>query len=317
MQTRGYLVDNILAKHGLCLADLNEFGLQLPVSTMLSLFESTQQDHPDPSFGLNFGLQLDISHHGSLGYGILASKTFADVLALTARYCHTRTNLFNVNYTMNHDTVVVTIEERAALGRFLPMIMDVLVACFCTIGEKTLAARGGVHIQLNYAEQPHHVTLQRFGHTLAFNCTHNQFHVPIAALQYPLKSFDPQMAAMATAHCEAEELKLKIEPNLLLEVRTRTAEYLGNSNAFELIANKMHVSPRTLRRRLDALGTNYQNIVEELRQKIAIERLCYSNQTINSIAAELGYQDISNFGRAFKRWTGLSPSAYRLSMAQR
>jgi AraC-like DNA-binding protein len=77
------------------------------------------------------------------------------------------------------------------------------------------------------------------------------------------------------------------------------------------IANRMALSERTLRRRLRALGTSYNRILQDVRSSTAREWLRDSNLTMESIAWRLGYTETANFRHAFKRWTGQSPQAFR------
>jgi AraC-like DNA-binding protein len=77
----------------------------------------------------------------------------------------------------------------------------------------------------------------------------------------------------------------------------------------------MNISPRTLRRRLIGEKTSYKSLVEDIRKNKAIDLLQTTTQSTQQIAAELGYSDLSNFYRAFKRWTGRNPGFYRKESA--
>jgi AraC-like DNA-binding protein len=79
----------------------------------------------------------------------------------------------------------------------------------------------------------------------------------------------------------------------------------------EDVAREFHVSPTTLRRRLDAEGTSYQGIKDELRRDAAVHHLCGTRLSIADIASALGFQETSAFHRAFKRWSGVQPGEYR------
>jgi len=79
----------------------------------------------------------------------------------------------------------------------------------------------------------------------------------------------------------------------------------------ETMAKHLHLSPRTLARRLAAEGTRFQAIKDEWRRDAAIARLTTSGVSIAVIGAGLGFEDATAFNRAFKAWTGSTPSAYR------
>jgi AraC-like DNA-binding protein len=77
------------------------------------------------------------------------------------------------------------------------------------------------------------------------------------------------------------------------------------------VAAAQHISPRTLIRRLKRDGTSFQAILDDVRQTLSRDYLMNSDMSIARIAWRLGYQDPSNFSRAFHRWHGQSPRSYR------
>jgi AraC-like DNA-binding protein len=81
--------------------------------------------------------------------------------------------------------------------------------------------------------------------------------------------------------------------------------------ALEDVAEHLQISTRTLRRQLAAEGVRFQQLQDSLRHRRALELLRRNELTIDEIADALGYSDPSNFGRAFRKWEGLSPSAWR------
>jgi AraC-like DNA-binding protein len=80
--------------------------------------------------------------------------------------------------------------------------------------------------------------------------------------------------------------------------------------SFESIALNLNMSAQTLRRRLNVEGTSYPMIKDEIRRDLAIEYLLKSNESIADIANALGFSEPRSFTRAFKQWTGISPSKY-------
>lgn len=79
----------------------------------------------------------------------------------------------------------------------------------------------------------------------------------------------------------------------------------------EQMADRLFISTRTFSRRLNNAGQDYRSIVSEVRHALAVEQLTGSREKISVIAKYLGYADTSNFTKAFKIWTGLTPKNYR------
>lgn len=86
---------------------------------------------------------------------------------------------------------------------------------------------------------------------------------------------------------------------------------------FEDVASRLRITPQTLRRRLREEGTSYQEIKDNIRRDAAIGYLARPQLSIMDIAQFMGFSEPSTFHRAFKKWTGLTPGAYRHGGADR
>ena len=102
-------------------------------------------------------------------------------------------------------------------------------------------------------------------------------------------------------------------PDLVARLAAELVSLEDGAPTFAFVADKLGVSHRTLRRRLRELGTSYSKVLAMVRLEAARQRLANDNLTIDEIAYQLGYTEPTNFRHAFRRWTGLAPSAYRAS----
>ena len=93
-------------------------------------------------------------------------------------------------------------------------------------------------------------------------------------------------------------------------VRARLMQAEGMLPSLEQLASNFHVTSRTLRRYLNALGVSYRSLLEEVRMTKAMGYL-QANITVQQVAMRLGYADPSNFARAFRKWTGHPPSHFQ------
>jgi AraC-like DNA-binding protein len=124
---------------------------------------------------------------------------------------------------------------------------------------------------------------------------------------------EPQQAALAGAELDRQlaQLTAGAAYDMLSDVRERLEARLARDASLEGIARELRISARTLRRRLDERGASFQQLLREVRHARAVAYLADTAQSVERVAAQLGYGDPSNFRRAFRRWTGLAPSDFR------
>jgi AraC-like DNA-binding protein len=133
----------------------------------------------------------------------------------------------------------------------------------------------------------------------------------------PLASADPFLHAMLIAQCEQMHVDQLRPATLRVSVENEIAPLLphGNAQASE-IARKLGMSQRTLARRLASEGSSFTAILDEMKCSLAKRYLGEANLPITTIAWLLGYQEVSAFTHAFKRWTGETPKQTRIRMSK-
>jgi AraC-like DNA-binding protein len=99
--------------------------------------------------------------------------------------------------------------------------------------------------------------------------------------------------------------------DIATSVAARVESLLPGDAAIDAVARAMHMSPRTLQRKLDAEGASFSEVVDEVRQRLARRWLVDERRTLADVAFALGFSDLATFSRAFKRWTGKPPGAWR------
>lgn len=170
-------------------------------------------------------------------------------------------------------------------------------------------------IYFDYPEPPHVAEFDsQFSCECHFNagvtkfCFAPQYAVmPLVRTQRELAHFlKDSPAGLMVIPGEDDSLSLKIK-TLLLE----NAEKQQDFPAFEIVASLFNTSPQALRRHLKEEGSSYQKMKDAIRRDVAIEKICIQNMTINDVAALLGFSEPRSFTRAFKHWTGMTPSMYR------
>jgi len=157
-----------------------------------------------------------------------------------------------------------------------------------------------------------------------FACPVN-FGMPQARLIIPRQSWEQRVeganeALFSVLEQHARHLMETVpsgEPDLLDTLRAELrARLRGGDASIGVVAKALGMSERTLQRRLDSLQVSYSDVLAEVRQELACEYLREPQVSIAEVAFLLGFSDQSAFGRAFKRWTGATPRAWRVAHPQ-
>lgn len=162
--------------------------------------------------------------------------------------------------------------------------------------------------------------LQAFFETdaIEFGQSHNALHFAANTVDLPVATANPSLLQVLDEQAHRALGTNQGPGDDLARVRERIRQELQDGPpALERVAAGLKMSPRTLQRRLGDLGLKFSEVVEETRRDLAQDYLARSNLALAEIAFLLGYADLATFIRAFKRWTGHTPKAYRELKAAR
>ncbi|MBZ2190504.1 AraC family transcriptional regulator [Alcanivorax sp. JB21] len=267
----------------------------------------------DDWLGWEFGAAMTMSTHGFLGYAALSSETLGDAIELAVKFFRTRSTVVDLQFVVEGDTAVLQLEEMIALNELAPFVVESLFSSFHFMALKVLPdLEMDGELRFAYPE-PHYFRKLKpmVPVPCLFDCAYHQMRFPAHRLERRLRFADPRLARMAAAQCEQELANIKAPPRLLGQVRRIVLSRAGRFPGVDEVASDLHMSSRTLKRKLQQLGTSYQKVLDDLRKGLAVEHLTQTSATVDDIALFLGYSDASNFARAFRRWTGRSPTDYR------
>ena len=156
------------------------------------------------------------------------------------------------------------------------------------------------------------LVLQLGTSAIEFGAGKNRLELPGAVLELPIRSADPALLSVLDREA-AHDLALRPTPRAFMdEVRAAIEAQLAHSApSLQAIARIVGTSERTLQRRLGEDGRSFRDVVDEVREKLARTYLNELGLSLGEVAYRLGYAEVSAFLRAFKRWTGLTPSQFR------
>ncbi|PQA29057.1 helix-turn-helix transcriptional regulator, partial [Amnimonas aquatica] len=129
-------------------------------------------------------------------------------------------------------------------------------------------------------------------------------------VERPLPTYDRQLVRLLEDQCR--QLLAQRQPaGVAGQVRQCLLGPLGLLATLEDVAGALLVSPRSLRRKLEAEGASFRGIVEEAREQLALQLLEMTDMKLDELSLHLGYADTASFTRAFRRWQGISPGQHR------
>jgi AraC-like DNA-binding protein len=134
-------------------------------------------------------------------------------------------------------------------------------------------------------------------------------------LELPIRRDEAALASFLDGAPGRISMLYRRDRATVTRVRDLIRHALPASLSQDDVAAQLHMSPRTLHRRLDEEGSSFRTIKEALRRDLALSRLTKTGHSIARVAADLGYADTSAFYRAFTGWTGMSPERYRRQLA--
>jgi AraC-like DNA-binding protein len=303
--------EQVLAGTGLTTEALGAPGARLPIATVIALVERARALTREPALGFHLGLQMRISWHGFVGFAAMASSTVKDALEIAARFAPTRTNALALRLELFGDTAALVIEERAPLGAAQDAIVLALVTGIWSIGNSLCGRVLEGAVELAFPEPDYYARFARMAPaSLRFGQPQHRMIFDAKILAIALGERDPVAEQLAREQCERELAELgAADP--LAQVRALLPTDASGFRTLEQVAERMHVSARTLKRRLAEHGASFSALLDEARRDRATLMLRGGELGIDEIGTRLGYSDPANFARAFRRWTGVSPAAYR------
>ena len=132
------------------------------------------------------------------------------------------------------------------------------------------------------------------------------------AMFFPMKAFNPEVFKVLNAHLKGQLLQLNTMETITRKVqRILYSSFKYQFPGIDMVADKLNISTRTLQRKLSDENTNFQLILQDAKFNIAKKLLKQNTLNISEISYTLGYSDIGNFSRSFKKYTGKSPQEYK------
>jgi len=267
----------------------------------------------NPALGLDVGRRVHLPQLGMVGLAIMSSSTLGEALEMGLRHYKRIAPAFELSLEVDGPTARLVVREAVPTAPFQAFAHEQLLVAYALQGR---ALRGRAlpvkRVQLAYP-RPSYADRYRdiYDVPYTFDAGTTFVELDAAVLEEKLAYGDPASAKIAEQYFVEHPLPQSETDGLVSQVRTRILAARGKPPEVAQIARELQTSERSLRRGLHELGTSYQELLDDVRKERALEWTRSTTMPFDQLASLLGFADVRSFRRAFKRWTGHTPSELR------
>lgn len=309
----GAVPADVLARAGIPAALVDDPAGRLSANQAATLLLSAIKVTGEPGFGYEIGLRNTASSHGIMGYGLLSSSTIRGAIELGVEYLSLLLPMLTMELREEDGVASILVTETVPLRDTRRVVFDFFLVGLARLGpvlSEHRASLDDVEMWFDDEERSYFAHYRDRLPRARFGMGSNQIRFPAAHLSLGPGTANPITAKMVEEQCRRELEELGLAGDFVEQVR---ALLMTGPRSFNLesAAQSLHLSARTLRRRLNEHGTTFQQLVGVIRRAESTRLLRTTSLSLDQLAERLGYSDSSNFSRAFQKWTGMTPGSFR------
>ncbi len=314
LERRGLDPAPLLARAGI---DLAETDTRIPVERYALLYNLCVEALEDEAFGL----LPEPMRPGSFEFlcrALLGAPTLGEALRRAIRFLRIVLPAFRIELRVAGARAELLIDDDGSLGpaRDAParvFAYEWLLRLLHGVAS-WFVARG---LALDAVAFPYARPAHAEDYALVYT-EHSSFDAPLLAarlqanlLALPLRRDEAALVGFLDGAPGKITTLYRRDREMVIRIRDLLRAGLPDTLSLDDIADRLHLSPRTIHRRLEEEGSSFRGIKDALRRDMALARLTKTKDSIAQVAADLGYADTSAFYRAFVEWTGMAPVHYR------
>ena len=269
----------------------------------------------EASLGVQFGCRLGINTLGVVGQALMSCRNLEQTLEVMFTYLRIVAPSARVSFRRKGELCMLSYE----VPEHSPISPHFFTEAFAASIQ--VSARFLLNGPIPDAEQyfdfstPDHgvVFADIFAVPVHYNGTESGIFFPQQALVLPISTASPAAAEIYRTQCELQLKELGVNASYADKIKARLQNYSEHFPTAAELAATLNTSERSLRRHLSAEGRTYQKILDEVRAELACNFLKDTDLSIAEIGHRVGIQDVTNFRRTFRRWTGVTPKGWRVT----
>jgi AraC-like DNA-binding protein len=314
LATEGVSVRELFARTGISADQLEDAQARISHRQRLAIYRNATRLAKRPDVGLLAGARQRISDYGIYGYAMVSSKTFGDALMFSLEHVTMAgPAVRQISFSIEGTTGVLRSHGLDTLGDLLPFAAEFWRSSMTTVFSRVLEAPfPSMRMVFPFSAPGHWRNYERvFNCPIDFGADSMEWHFNADILGLPCPNANPITAKICQQVCNNVLTERPGESELGRKIRAACLNSPQRPPSASEIASEFGLSLRTLHRRLAEDGISFQAIVDGVRRSLAVELLENTYMAVDQIAERIGFSDATSFRKAFKKWTGRSPSEFR------
>jgi AraC-like DNA-binding protein len=312
LEELGVRASAVLRRAGLPQGFIDQPRVLLNTEELFALWRAIGEVSANPAIGLLLGTETKTERFHPIGLAALSTENFGSAIDQMARY---KQLTCPEEILQERDDEEWSIQFRWLLADEIepPVLNECCFAWVLSIARHGTGMRLSP-LRVEFVQPRAQVkTLERhFACPVVCGAARNAIVFRAADAQRPFVTRNAELLGMLAPQFEEELRQENGDENFIERVRVAIQQKLaGRRPNIEDIADALHISSRTLQRRLQDEGASFQRVLEEARHQLARRYLNNSVLELNEAAYLLGYEDSSSFVRAFRTWEGIPPARWR------
>jgi AraC-like DNA-binding protein len=316
-QAAGIELEPLLTKAGLTRQEVEDVDARISVPSQIRFLNLAASALQDEYLGFHLGQAAELRTFGLPYYVAASSETLGELLRRLVRYVSMTNESYSLQYLEGKDIRIV--HNYVGIARHLDRHQ---IECGLTVFIRLFRKLTGCHVEPSRVKFIHHragsfAEFAAFlGCDIEFGATVDEVVFPLSIADIPIASADPYLSKLLMANCEeALSRRSTKRGSFRAVVENAIAPLLPHGNAHESeIARRCGLSRRTFMRRLMSESLTFEQVLKDMRRDLATRYLADHGLSISQIAWLLGYQNVSAFTSAFKRWTAQTPREARFQL---